>query len=92
VDVYLDSPVSHSEQHAHLIRERFQKVGLVTECHVIKSADWALRQRQEGVIATSDTAIIDKSKVPVYDLSREVLFWHYKHEFPELGGLIAGPV
>lgn len=92
VDVYLDSPVSHSEQHAHLIRERFQKVGLVTDCHVIKSADWALRRRQEGIIATSDTAIIDKSKVPVYDLSREVLFWHYKREFPELGRLIAGPV
>ncbi len=90
VDVYLDSPVSHSEQHAHLIREKFQKAGLVTDCHVIKSADWALRQRQEGVIATSDTAIIDKSKVPVYDLSRELLCWHYKREFPELGRLICG--
>jgi hypothetical protein len=91
VDVYLDSPVSHSEQHAHLIRERIQKVGLITDCHVIKSADWALRQRQEGFIATSDTAIIDKSKVPVIDLSKEVLEHAYRARFLDIN-LIIPPV
>jgi hypothetical protein len=69
VDVYLDAPVSHSERHAHLIRERIQEAGLTADCHVIKSADWALRQTREGVIATSDTAIMDKSQVPVTDRS-----------------------
>ena len=34
------------------------------------SADYILRRISEGVIATSDSALIDDSKVPVADLSR----------------------
>jgi len=89
VDVYLDAPVSHSERHAHLIRESILRVGIASDCHVIKSADWALRRCQEGVIATSDSAIIDKSKVPVVDLPKGILNYAYDAEFPEIERFIA---
>ena len=87
-DIYLDSPVSHSERHAQRIREELIRNKLTGECHVIKSADWALRQIREGVIATSDTAIIEKAQVPVIDLPKEILNYAYKAEFPEINRLI----
>jgi len=89
VDVYLDSPVSHSEKHAQVIRDKLHTGHLTGDCHVIKSADWALKQSRQSVIATSDSAIIEKALVPVIDLSREVLDLFYNPEFPVLGHLIA---
>jgi hypothetical protein len=88
-DIYLDSPVSHSEKHAQIIRENMQMCHLSGECHVIKSADWALRQNQHGVIATSDTAIIEKALVPVIDLPKEILENAYEATFLRLTELLA---
>ncbi len=87
-DVYLDSPVSHSDRHARMIRGKMQMLHLEGECHVIKSADWALRQNQHGVIATSDTAIIEKALVPVIDLPKEILENAYAATFLKLSELL----
>jgi|WetSurSiteA1Bulk_404760.scaffolds.fasta_scaffold01219_3 hypothetical protein len=89
VDIYLDSPVSHSEKHARIIREKMQQNRLAGDCHVIKSADWALRHSQGGVIATSDTAIIEKALLPVIDAPREILEHAYKATFPRMLELLA---
>lgn len=89
VEIYLDSPVSHSERHAQLIRDKLKAGGLTGDCQVIKSADWALKNSRQSVIATSDTAIIEKALVPVFDLSRHVLDSFYKPDFPVLDRLIA---
>lgn len=87
-EVYLDSPVSHSEKHAQMIREKMQTDHLAGDCHVIKSADWALRQNRHGVIATSDTAIIEKAMVPVIDLPRAILEQAYEAVFLKLHSLL----
>jgi hypothetical protein len=89
IDVYLDSPVSHSERHAQLIREKMSASRLAGDCHVIKSADWALRRNQQSVSATSDTAIIEKAMAPVIDLSREILEHVYGATFLNLPELLA---
>jgi hypothetical protein len=87
VDIYLDSPVSHSEKHARSIREGMQARNLHGECTVIKSADWALKQYDHGILATSDTAIIEKALKPVYDLPRKILESNYHTVFFELSEL-----
>jgi hypothetical protein len=88
IDVYLDSPVSHSEKHAQIIREGLQVRNLNGECTVIKSADWALKQYNHGILATSDTAIIEKAVKPVIDLPRIILESNYNASFFELSGLL----
>jgi len=88
-DIYLDSPVSHSEKHAQIIRKNMQMNHISGECHVIKSADWALRQNHHGVIATSDTAIIEKALVPVIDLPKEILENAYEATFLKLNEILA---
>lgn len=86
--IYLDSPVSHSEKHAQMIRDSMQKSSLNGDCLVVKSADWALKQHQNGVLATSDSAIIDKGSMPVIDLSRQILNVTYRAVFPDLHALL----
>jgi hypothetical protein len=88
VDVFLDSPVSHSEKHAYLIRDGMQVRNINGECTVIKSADWALKQYNQGILATSDTAIIEKAVKPVYDLPRMILESNYHADFLEIPELL----
>jgi hypothetical protein len=88
-DFYLDSPVSHSDIHARMIREKMQMLHLQGDCHVIRSADWALRQNEHGIIATSDTAIIEKALVPVIDLPKGILESAYEATFLNLSELLS---
>ncbi len=90
VDIYLDSPVSHSEKHALWIRKQMESVQLKGDCLVIKSADWALRHSLNGILATSDTAIIEKALLPVADLPRGILEANYRAVFLRLSELL-GP-
>lgn len=87
--VYLDSPVSHSRQHAAHIREVMQRNHLPGECFVVQSADWALKQHTGVVIATSDTAVMEKAGAGVVDLPRQVLDAAYGAEYLNLVGLLA---
>jgi hypothetical protein len=88
IDIYLDSPVSHSEKHAQKIRERMQELQIPGDCMVIRSADWALKQYKQATLSTSDTAIIEKAAMPVIDLPRAILEHNYAVIFPELKKLI----
>ena len=88
VDVYLDSPVSHSEQHAEIIRSRLVESGVKGACHVVKSADHFLKQPATGIIATSDTAIIESAKLPVVDLPAAILTALYHPDFFRIGDVI----
>ena len=87
--IYLDAPVSHSGRHADLINTKLQLNEVPGACYVIRSADWALKQQQSALIATSDTAIIEKAFTSVIDMPRNILERTYKATFPELAGLIA---
>ncbi|MBN1144417.1 MAG: DUF434 domain-containing protein [Bacteroidales bacterium] len=87
--IYLDAPVSHSQKHALMISENMKEAGIQGACYVIRSADWALKQQQTAVIATADTAIIEKALTQVVDIPRDILERTYNATFPELSGLIA---
>ena len=88
VDVFLDSPVSHSEKHAQVIREMLEKCHLRGSCQVIRSADFALKHFPYEVLATSDTVIIEMAARPVIDLPRMILEKHYKADLIRIAGLL----
>ena len=73
VSVLLDSPVSHSQRHAEMIMEMLGKYHLHGGCQVVRSADWVLKQFKNGVISTSDTVIIEKAGIQLFDLPRNIL-------------------
>jgi hypothetical protein len=90
-DMYLDAPVSHSERHAAAIRLMMQERGLEGSCTVIRSADYALRNSHDTVLATSDTGIIDRAGLPVTDLPRQILALRYGAEPFRLSELLLSP-
>jgi len=71
--LFLDSPISYSGMMAESLRDRL--AGLEAECavEVQPSADYPLKSFA-GVVATSDSSIIDREAVRVvFDLARWVL-------------------
>jgi hypothetical protein len=91
VDIFLDSPVSHSEKHALAIRDMLKKWNLTGTCQTIRSADFALKNFQNGILATSDTVIIEKAVRPVVDLPRLILEKQYDADFIKISDLLALP-
>jgi hypothetical protein len=92
VDVFLDSPVSHSERHAQVIMEVFQQFNIKANCRVIRSADYGLKHLPFEVVATSDSVIIDNSKAGVIDLPRIILEKQYHANLVKIADLLLFPV
>lgn len=81
---FIDSPVSHSGKLARQIREDLANRGLKGDALTVKSADYELIKVKKGVIATSDSIIIDKAEVETVDLARLVLKKRYNPRFIRL--------
>jgi hypothetical protein len=88
VDVFLDSPVSHSERHAHVIKDIFQQFNLEANCRVIQSADYGLKHLPFEVLATSDSVIIENTGAGVVDLPRIILEQQYNAELVKIADLL----
>lgn len=84
VVLYLDSPVSFSGQHQIAIQELFTEYSVDHEIHVVHSADGAIKEHHEGTIATSDSALIDASGLPVTDLPRRIIEVNYNAQLISL--------
>jgi len=80
---YLDSPVSHSAEHAVGVREAMAAYGLAGGCELYESADFGLKSASPPCAATSDSAIIDALDCPIYDAARDFLSARYRPDFPE---------
>jgi hypothetical protein len=48
------------------------------------SADHGLYELKSGVIATSDSIIIDRADVPLFDLARYILEFHFEPDFLDI--------
>jgi hypothetical protein len=91
VNIFLDSPVSHSEKHAREIREILENIHMAGTCQVIRSADFALKHFPCDVLATSDSVIIEKAARPLVDLPRMILEKEYKAELVKISDLLLLP-
>ena len=84
VQVYLDSPVSHSALHAGEIRDLIRESRMEGDCTLWDSADYRLKRASAPCIASSDTAIIDALPGPFFDAARSFLEERYKPVFLDL--------
>jgi len=74
IEIFLDSPISHSGDMAEQLRERLAGTASIPhQVSVFPSADYPLKS-YPGIVATSDSSIIDRLQVQqVFDLARFVI-------------------
>jgi hypothetical protein len=81
---YIDRPVSYSGDLSQKINGLLDQQSLKGEATLHDSADFVLKRIEKGICATSDSAIIEHSLVPVYDLARKTLDHHFNPLFTDL--------
>ncbi len=84
LDFYVDAPVSHSGRTAEILRVSLRDCGVEGSATVAPSADYMLKQVRAGLIATSDSAVIDAASVGVIDLARVALDRSFRPTFLRL--------
>lgn len=81
---FLDSPVSFSREHKIYLEKQIEENHLMAEVSLVKSADAELKKNVDGILCTSDSAIIDFTQQPVADLARLMLSHFYKPDLLNL--------
>ncbi|MBN1598600.1 MAG: DUF434 domain-containing protein [Bacteroidales bacterium] len=82
--IYLDIPVSSSRKHIYIIEKEINSFNLKAKVIAIKSADNAIRKHTVGTIATSDTAIIDSTSNPIFDIPRTIIESYFDNKLANL--------
>jgi hypothetical protein len=83
---YIDNPIEHCRAVIETIHSHFKGSGPDHEIVLHNSPDQLLKKASTGVLASSDSTIIDRSPLPVLDLPRAVLEFHYEPKFMEITG------
>jgi hypothetical protein len=86
--IYLDDPVSNSNFHMVEIKKKMQQRPIEGEIFLVKSADKELKRKKNGVIATSDSEIIDATHCQIIDLARKTLETKYEISILDLGKIL----
>jgi hypothetical protein len=85
---HLDASVNNSQQHRDILENGLQARHLSGDVFLSKHADTELLKVKDGIIATSDSEIIDRGDIGIIDLARHCLEKTFKTQFVELTGLI----
>lgn len=88
LNIFLDSPVSHSANHKYAIEKALADFSLNGSCKLVKSPDFEIKRSSEGIICTSDTVIINKTKNLIVDLPRSVLEKNFKCTFLKIEDIL----
>jgi hypothetical protein len=83
-DFFLDAPVSCSSFHQQAIQQGFEKNGLKGSCTLVRSADQEIQVLSTGILATSDTVLIQNSNLPVTDLPMFILKNKYQADLMKI--------
>jgi hypothetical protein len=82
--IYIDNPLVYglalSEKLRELAKSKKPAIEIITD----PSPDHLIREATEGIIATSDSTIIDKSVIPVFDLPAFIIRKLFHKEIPTL--------
>jgi hypothetical protein len=83
LEVFLDSPISHSGDMAEQLRKRLSPAASMPyRVSVFPSADYPLKSFS-GIVATSDSSIIDRPQVKqVFDLAKFVIESSFQARIP----------
>ena len=72
-ELVLDKPVSNSGRHRRIIEEEAAVLDVKYRCVVVESADRYIGESRCGAAATSDSGVIGRAVVPVFDLAGAVI-------------------
>ena len=86
---FLDAPIPRSAEHAEALRKALAHRDIAGEVILVPSADGFVSAWKDGMIATSDSAIIAKANAPAFDLARHILETRYAAEFVDLSVVVA---
>lgn len=81
---YIDQQVSHHQKIKELLSGRISESQIVISDQVDKS----LAKITSGIVSTSDSQIIKKTKLKIFDLSLQTLNFHFKPNFLDLHNLL----
>jgi len=84
VIIYLDFPVSGSASHKNELERRMRRAEIEGEVVLAKPADAELKGKTGGIIATSDSGIIDAVDCRIFDLARRCLEENYEPDIPDI--------
>lgn len=89
VDFLFDSPIPHSAEIAGMFREKMSIAGMPGEVLIDRNPDAVLIRLNSGMIASSDSVILDQTELPLTDLACAILEANYNLNLPDLGVLLS---
>jgi hypothetical protein len=81
---YIDNPMEHCRKVMEQVHEYCHESRLEHEIVLHDSPDHVLEKAKSGILASSDSTIIDRSGLMVIDLPRAALEFHFKPNFLSL--------
>jgi len=73
VIIYLDQPVTNSALHVKALERQMQEVKITGKVNRVQLADTELKGKRDGLVATSDSEIIDAIPGKIIDAARNTL-------------------
>ncbi len=89
VEFLLDKPISHSAELAGKLRETLETKLIPGDAQIDKNPDAVLIRQSSGIIATSDSDILDETDLPIVDLAHLILDDNFSLNLPDLGRLLS---
>ena len=81
LNIWFDAPVTKSGETVAAINTILSKENIQGKAETTQSADYQLKQVDNGIIATADSAIVEQAKMPVIDLAQLILKEHFNPDF-----------
>ena len=89
VQFLLDKPISHSAELAGRLRAFLETELIPGNAQIDKNPDAVLIRQSSGIIATSDSDILNETELPIVDLAHLVLADSFTLDLPDLGKLLS---
>jgi hypothetical protein len=86
--IYLDRSVPGSSPHRDVLQGIMRRLNIRGEVYLVQSADNELKRKTGGLIATSDSEIIDVTLCRVVDTARHALEKQFKTDILDLENLL----
>lgn len=83
-EVFFDEPVTYSKDHIGRARRAWSDLDARLGLHLVRSADQAVKAESGGLIATSDSTLIDATTVPIADMARWIIEDGFGARLPRL--------
>jgi len=89
---YIDNPVTYSGELAEHLRECLREKKLKGDAIVVNNPDRELILQKEGIIATSDSEVMNETSCRICDLPAQVLNARFKVHLIDLGEIVSDKI